>query len=113
MFPPQVGSLGGRVPPTVRRTVCRTTLRGTLVLRAVTVNRVNGYNLDMVSAADMRRRTQPEAEPAHRATRSATRSGCERNGEWLEGHSTTSAPAAAAISRWLSGWIIRSPADTT
>ena len=88
-------------------------LRGTLVLRTVTVNRVNGYNLDMVSAVDMRRRAQPEADPARRATRSATRSGCERNGEWLEGHSRTSAPAAAAISRWVSGWIMRSSAHTT
>lgn len=91
-------------------------LRGTLVLRTVTVNRVNGYNLDMVSAVDMRRRTQPEVDPARRATRSATRSGCERNGEWLEGHSRTSAAAAAAvaaISRWVSGWIMRSSAHTT
>ena len=55
-----MGSLGEG--PTDCATDCLSyNLRGTLVLPTVTVNRVNGYNLDMVSAVDMRRRTQPEA----------------------------------------------------
>ena len=103
----------GRVPQDCATDCLSYNLRRTLVLPTVTVNRVNGYDLDMVSAVDMRRRAQPAADSARRATRPATRPGCERNGEWLEGHSRTSAPAAAAISRWVSGWIMRSSAQTT
>ena len=119
-FLPKRGPLGRSLTPTPRRgpancaTDCLSyNLRGTLVLRTVTVNRVHGYNLGNNVQVDMRRRTQPGADSASRATRSATRLGCERNGEWLEGHSMTSAPAAAAISRWVSGWIMRSCAHTT